>query len=146
MAPRSYLYVPGHRPDRFDKALRSGADAVIFDLEDAVPVASKDAARDDVRAFLAGLVGAIADGPVEAWVRINDGDRGLADLAALAGISMLAGAVVPKALPSPLAALHRRAPHVPLVALVESAVAITNVTEIAGADGVRTLAMGEVDL
>ena len=33
---RSYLFVPGNRPERFDKALASGADVVILDLEDAV--------------------------------------------------------------------------------------------------------------
>ncbi len=142
MAPRSYLYVPGHRPDRFDKALTSGADAVIFDLEDAVPLKAKDAARDDVRALLARL----APGTVEAWVRINDGDRGLADLAALSDVAALAGVVVPKALPTTLASLHHHAAHVPLLALVESAVAVTQVSAIASADGVRTLAMGEVDL
>jgi citrate lyase subunit beta / citryl-CoA lyase len=142
VAPRSYLYVPGHRPDRFDKALTSGADAVIFDLEDAVPVAAKDAARDDVRTQLAGLV----HGGGEAWVRINDGDRGVADLAALAELSTLAGVVVPKARPDGLAALHAGAPHVAMVALIESASAVADVAEIAAVDGVRTLAMGEVDL
>ena len=34
---RSYLYVPGNRPDRFDKACAAGADAVIVDLVYAVP-------------------------------------------------------------------------------------------------------------
>jgi hypothetical protein len=43
--PRSLLYVPGNRPDRFPKAAASGADAVILDLEDAVPVA--DIERSD---------------------------------------------------------------------------------------------------
>src|SRR5690349_21726340 len=42
---RSYLYVPGTRPDRFDKALTCGADAVIVDFEDAVPADEKVAAR-----------------------------------------------------------------------------------------------------
>ena len=42
---RSYLYVPGNRPDRFDKACAAGADAVIIDLEDAVPPADKVAAQ-----------------------------------------------------------------------------------------------------
>jgi citrate lyase subunit beta/citryl-CoA lyase len=142
VSARSYLYVPGHRPDRFDKAMTAGADAVIFDLEDAVPVGAKDAARADVAAHVAGL----APGPVEAWVRINDGDRGLADLATLRDAGPLAGVVVPKARPDGLAALHARAPHVPLVALVESAFAVAHVHAIAAADGVRTLAMGEVDL
>jgi len=49
---RSYLFVPGSRLDRFDKALRSGADAIILDLEDAVAPGDKDAARTAVSAFL----------------------------------------------------------------------------------------------
>jgi citrate lyase beta subunit len=36
MTPRSYLFVPVHRADRFDKALGSGTDRVVIDLEDAV--------------------------------------------------------------------------------------------------------------
>lgn len=43
---RSFLFVPGHQAERFAKALASGADAVIVDLEDAVPLPAKDAARD----------------------------------------------------------------------------------------------------
>ena len=35
----SYLFVPGNRPERFDKAFAAGADVVIIDLEDAVPPA-----------------------------------------------------------------------------------------------------------
>lgn len=44
----TFLFVPGHRPDRFDKALQSGADAVILDLEDAVPSADKALAREAI--------------------------------------------------------------------------------------------------
>src|SRR5262245_24924127 len=142
MAADVYLYVPGHRPDRFAKALASGADAVILDLEDAVPIGAKDAARDDVRGFLDGL----ADGAVETWVRINDGGRGRDDLAALAGAGALTGVVVPKATPQALAEHHAAAPDVALIPLVESAFAITNVTAIAAREGVQTLAIGEVDL
>ena len=66
--PRSYLFVPGDRPERFAKALASGADAVVLDLEDAVAPAAKDAARDAVAAFLSGA-GADQERCV---VRIND--------------------------------------------------------------------------
>lgn len=48
--PRSHLFVPRNRPERFDKAVASGADAVILDLEDAVPPGQKDAAREAIRA------------------------------------------------------------------------------------------------
>lgn len=52
MNSRSYLFVPGDRPERFAKALASGADVVIFDLEDAVALAAKDAAREALGAWL----------------------------------------------------------------------------------------------
>jgi len=49
---RSYLFVPGNRPDRFAKACAAGAGAVIIDLEDAVPAGEKIAARDAVAKWL----------------------------------------------------------------------------------------------
>lgn len=49
---RSLLFVPADRPDRFEKAKASGADAIILDLEDAVAPANKQLARDSVREFL----------------------------------------------------------------------------------------------
>jgi citrate lyase subunit beta/citryl-CoA lyase len=48
------LFVPANRPDRFEKAANSGADAIVIDLEDAVPPDSKDAARENLR-FAQGL-------------------------------------------------------------------------------------------
>jgi citrate lyase subunit beta/citryl-CoA lyase len=75
-AARSYLYVPGDKPDVLAKALGRGADALIVDLEDAVAPSAKDDARGIVRDFLAGLPAA-ADGEVEIWVRVNgDGMAG----------------------------------------------------------------------
>ena len=46
---RSLLFVPGHKPDWADKAVKAGADAVVLDLEDSVPDAGKAAARRQVR-------------------------------------------------------------------------------------------------
>lgn len=50
MLPVTYLFVPGDRPERFDKALASGADRVILDLEDAVRPDAKPAARAAISA------------------------------------------------------------------------------------------------
>jgi citrate lyase subunit beta/citryl-CoA lyase len=50
---RTFLFVPGTRPDRFDKAVASGADVVILDLEDAVSSKDKDSARHHVADWLA---------------------------------------------------------------------------------------------
>ncbi len=49
---RSLLFVPGDRPDRMEKALASGADALILDLEDAVAIDAKPRAREAVAAFV----------------------------------------------------------------------------------------------
>lgn len=62
---RSYLFVPGNRPERFAKAVASGADALILDLEDSVPLAEKAAAREAVAQWLA------TPPPVPAWIRVN---------------------------------------------------------------------------
>lgn len=77
---RSMLFVPGDRPERFAKAVASGADAVIFDLEDAVVPEQRPMARREIAAFLAN--GARS---VPLWVRINpvESEDALADLAAV---------------------------------------------------------------
>lgn len=92
MKLRSLLFVPGDRPDRMEKALDAGADALILDLEDAVAPAAKPAARRAVADFLAG------NRQAHLWVRINplNGPEAPHDLAAIAGTHP-AGIVLPKA-------------------------------------------------
>jgi citrate lyase beta subunit len=77
---RSLLFVPGNQPDRFDKAVASGADAIIIDLEDAVPPDRKQAARDAALDWLSG-----PGGNAKAGLRINSPRTldGCLDLAAL---------------------------------------------------------------
>ena len=77
---RSMLFVPGDRPERFAKAVASGADAVIFDLEDAVFPERRAAARLEIARYLAD-----AERQVPLWVRINavTTDDALLDLAAV---------------------------------------------------------------
>ena len=100
---RSYLFVPDNRPERIAKALAAGADAVIVDLEDAVPPAEKVAARSAALATL-------PDGLPPTLLRINGlrSRTGLADLLAAIGLmasepGRLAGIVPPKALPDDVA-------------------------------------------
>lgn len=69
MSPRTYLFVPGNRPERFAKALSAGADRVILDLEDAVSPAEKTQARQFIAEWLTGLTDAQLATVV---VRIND--------------------------------------------------------------------------
>jgi citrate lyase subunit beta/citryl-CoA lyase len=90
---RSMLFVPGDRPERFAKALASGADAVIFDLEDAVTGATRPQARLDVAHCLRTI-----ERRRPLWVRINpvQGDDALADLTLIAQ-ARPDGVVLPKA-------------------------------------------------
>jgi citrate lyase subunit beta/citryl-CoA lyase len=92
MRLRSLLFVPGDRPDRMEKALGAGADALILDLEDAVVPAARVEARRAVAEFLN------ANGSARLWVRINplDGEEADRDLAAILP-SHPDGIVLPKA-------------------------------------------------
>jgi citrate lyase subunit beta/citryl-CoA lyase len=89
---RSLLFVPGDRPDRMEKALGAGADALILDLEDAVAPAAKAEARRAVADFLA------ADRRVGLWVRVNplDSTENEKDLVAILAAHP-DGIVLPKA-------------------------------------------------
>lgn len=90
---RSLLFVPGDRPERFEKAAASGADALILDLEDAVAPERKQKAREDVAHYLPSR----NEGPA-ILVRINPLDSKfiVGDLDALAGLAF-DGLVFPKA-------------------------------------------------
>ena len=90
---RSMLFVPGDRPERFAKAEASGADAVIFDLEDAVAAVNRPRARVEISNYLK-----MSDRHVPLWVRINpiETPDALPDLAAVA-FARPDGIVLPKA-------------------------------------------------
>lgn len=141
--PRTYLFVPGDRPERFAKALASGADAVVLDLEDAVLPAAKAAAREAVAAAFAASADA-----ARLVVRINDETSAWfdADLALLAAAGA-ATVMLPKAeRPETVARLRATAPHLTVLALVETARGLLAAEALASAPGVQRLALGTVDL
>lgn len=141
---RSFLFVPANRPERFAKALASGADAVILDLEDSVPLQAKAEARDAVR---------------QAWpqcqtahtalvVRINSPETacGLQDMAALQGLPQLAALMVPKCeSAATLAQVAQTCAGVPSLPLIESAGGFLALREIARAPQVARLVVGHID-
>ena len=148
---RSFLYVPGDRPDRIDGATGRGADALILDLEDAVPVARKELARETVARWL----GEQRPGTAELWVRINPGSAA-ADIAACATAGVT-GLVAPKAEAGLLAevdellaareamlGLPRR--QFAVLALIETAAGLLSAPEVAAAGRVVRVGLGEVDL
>ena len=133
------LYVPGSRPERFDKAVASGADVVIIDLEDAVAPEDKPAARAAVEQWYGNAAPTV---PVQ--LRINafgtpwfDEDVALASR--LRGVDVR----VPKvegaeAIP--------RLPGTLVCALIETALGLERAFDIAGIPEVSSIALGESDL
>lgn len=137
---RSFLFVPGNRPERFVKAYGSGADVVIVDLEDAVPDGQKSFAREAIASWLS------ADRPVH--VRVNGTNTSWfeEDIEAILRPG-LAGVVLPKAEgKDQLAMLAARLPDpVLILPIVETAVGVWNALEIASSPKVERMAFGSVD-
>ncbi|KWN84250.1 aldolase [Burkholderia ubonensis] len=140
MPAQSYLFVPGNKPERFDKALASGADAVIIDLEDAVEPEAKTSARDAIARWVSPRH------PV--LVRINARHTPWFEAdAALGALKGVAGIVLPKAESADdicaVVALARR--RVPVYPLIESANGMWNALDIAKAPYVERLMFGTLD-
>jgi citrate lyase subunit beta/citryl-CoA lyase len=136
---RSFLFVPGDRPDRFDKALAAGADAVIVDLEDGVALAKKDEARAAIRKWLS------ATKPV--LLRINaDTTPWYAEDLELARAPGIAGILLSKAqsIDPPLQALCAQTGKV-LLPQIETAQGFENAYALASTPGVQRLLFGTLD-
>ncbi len=143
-AARSFLFVPANRPERFAKALASGADAVILDLEDSVPLDGKAEARDTLRQAWPQLQQAAC----AVVIRINSPDTewGQQDLSGLQGLSGLAGIMVPKCEGAHnLQRVAQAFAGVPSLPIIESALGYLALREIAQAPQVGRLVVGHID-
>jgi citrate lyase subunit beta/citryl-CoA lyase len=137
---RSYLFVPADRPERVAKALASGADAVIVDLEDAVAADGKDAARE-------AAAGSLHAGNAVV-VRVNAADTPWFDAdVQLCRMQAVAAVVLPKthSAAEVIELRARLARDVPILPLIESARGMWNAHAIAAADGVQRLLFGTID-
>lgn len=137
---RSFLFVPGDRPERFAKAEASGAHDVILDLEDAVSIEAKLQARDSVRECLAK--GHLAS----AMVRINPAgtpwfDEDLQMIAAVPSAAVM----LAKADQHSLAHVVSQLPGRRIVALIETVAAYLDLKAVCAVKGVEQLAFGSVD-
>ena len=147
---RSLLFVPAVRPDRYPKALATGADAVCIDLEDGVAFGAKDEARDKALALFASRA------PVRAEVslRINDpktelGQRDL-DAVRQSGIRpdalMLPKCDGPDEIREVAAALSGGLPELPLIVMLETARGVAAAEAIAtAAPSVSAVFFGAID-
>ncbi|MGW1213057.1 HpcH/HpaI aldolase/citrate lyase family protein [Streptomyces sp. NPDC002499] len=150
--PLTWLYAPGDRPHVVAKALASGADVVVVDLEDAVAPDRKEYARAATAELLT------APQPVPVHVRVNalDGPLAVQDLAVLAALPGLSGLRLPKVTSAAqvIVVAEATAPAAPaegdapaLHALLESALGIEHAHAIATAHpALRGIALGEADL
>ncbi|KQT94778.1 hypothetical protein ASG49_00245 [Marmoricola sp. Leaf446] len=136
---RSFLFVPGNRPDRFAKAESAGPDLVILDLEDAVAPAEKERALHEVVPWAA------AHG--RCMVRVN----GLSTPWGRSELEALRGAGVPIMLPksdrvADLLEAAELSGGAPLLALVETPRGVQAASALADSGMVARLALGNVDL
>lgn len=150
MTRRSLLFTPADRPEMMRSAADSNADALIFDLEDAVAPDAKPAARNTIREV-------VSDPdfvpPGELFVRINPIDRGAgADLDGLASVGdQIDGIMLPKVSSADDVETVGRmlAEHdmsVRVITLIESAAGVLEAAEIARAKPTIAVAFGAEDL
>ncbi|MFC3576302.1 HpcH/HpaI aldolase/citrate lyase family protein [Streptomyces yaanensis] len=147
--PLTLLYAPGDRPEVVGKALVSGADVVLIDLEDAIAPDRKEYARAATAERLSERP------PVPVHVRVNalDSPWAEADLTALTALPGLSGLRLPKVTSaSEVVDVAERAASakggaIPLYALLETALGVERAFTIASAHpAVRGIALGEADL
>ena len=148
--PRSWLYVPGHRPERVAKALIAGADAVVIDLEDAVPADQKESARQNALAVLDHRVARHDEGArgPQIWVRVNSPSLtvGRDDVAALHGAAV-DGLRLPRADDPAVVRDVAEEAGLPLYLLLENALGLSRALELARShELVQGIGLGEADL
>lgn len=140
---RSFLFVPASRMDRVEKALATQADAIIIDLEDAVALAEKDRARQDLDAWLSHQKNL-----ERIWVRINplQTELGHTDINLL-GRHSVAGWVLPKAenMTDISVLQQKKAMTSQIALLIESAIGVANARQLASQTDVSRLMFGTID-
>jgi len=141
---RSFLFVPGNRPDRFEKAIRSGADVVILDLEDGVAQTDKIAARANIEGEWLRL----QQFGIPVVVRVNSPSSkyGEGDLAWLSRLNAPAAVMLPKVEDDGQISFVRQSLEgMPVLPVIESAAGYAAVHQIAADPGVVRLVLGHID-
>ena len=141
----NFLFVPGTRPERFTKALDSGAGGVIIDLEDAVAAEDKEMARNAIRGAWPSFT---AEQKKRLVIRSNSpGSKFYSADLILAQELDVACLLIPKS--ESLDEMNGAAlvlPNTALIPMIETAIGLDHLREIANSNQVIRLALGNLDL
>jgi citrate lyase subunit beta/citryl-CoA lyase len=141
----TFLFVPGSRSDRFIKALESGADGIILDLEDAVAEEDKQKARDAIHSAWPTFT---AEQKKRLIIRSNaPGSHFYAADLILAKELDVACLLIPKS--ESLDQINGAAlilPNTAIIPMIETAIGLDRLNEIANSEQVLRLALGNIDL
>lgn len=141
----NFLFVPGTRPERFSKALDSGANGVVLDLEDAVPEEDKDDARNAIRTAWSSFT---AEQKKRLVIRSNSpGSKFYAADLILAQELNIACILIPKSeSQDEINGAALVLPNTTIIPMIETAIGLENIREIANSNRVIRLALGNLDL
>ncbi|MBU3577798.1 CoA ester lyase [Polynucleobacter sp. UK-Kesae-W10] len=141
----NFLFVPGTRPERFAKALDSGASGVVLDLEDAVAEEDKEAARNAIRAAWPQFS---EEQKKRLVIRSNSpGTKFYSADLILAQELKISCLLIPKS--ESLDQINGAAlmlPHTAMIPMIETAKGLDHLREIANSNQVLRLALGNLDL
>ena len=140
-----FLFVPGTRPERFQKALDSGADAVILDLEDAIPEEEKELARNAIRSAWPSFT---QEQKGRLVIRSNSpGSKFYSADLILAKELDITCILIPKSeSPDQINGAALVLPNTAIIPMIETALGLEHLREIANSNQVIRLALGNIDL
>ena len=143
---KTWLFVPATRVDRIEKAFASGADAVIVDLEDAVAKKDKAEARKALKKYYDDQNEKQTYQPI--WLRINKAgsEEFFKDIVLCQKMPSLAGVLLAKAEQvADIESVHQLT-NLPIIALIESAIGLYQIDDMAKAVGLVAFSYGFLDL
>ncbi|HEB9341986.1 TPA: CoA ester lyase [Campylobacter coli] len=146
MKAKSFLFVPSIYPERFIKALQSGANQIIIDLEDSVEEAKKEVGRKNIADFSSQC----AENNDKFLIRINETQsaefqKDLSLISTIKESNSIVGIVLPKAQNYEDIDILSKF-ELPVIPIIESALGVENLDDIARHPSVLALSFGSLDM
>lgn len=146
MKAKSFLFVPSIYPERFIKALQSGANQIIIDLEDSVEEAKKEVGRKNIADFSSQC----AENNDKFLIRINETQsaefqKDLSLISTIKESNSIVGIVLPKAQNYEDIDILSKF-ELPIIPIIESALGVENLDDIARHPSVLALSFGSLDM